>query len=120
VATWWREDVPAVAADVETVAEAPAGVVGDLVTGMAEVEVHASPTGGDGATRRKWAVLADEVVEGGVAAMTRIDVQDYEAALGACTDADVRVGPSVPPHLDLAGVCGRRVEPTADARMLGW
>jgi hypothetical protein len=120
VAAGWRDDVATVTADVEAVAEAPAGIVGDLVPGMTEVEVCALPSGGDRPTRRERPVRGDKATKTGVTTVPGIDVEHDQATLDAGADADVRVGPPVPPHLDLAGVCGRGVEPTADARMLGW
>ena len=110
MARWWGDDVSAVAANVEAVAEATCRVP-QGPAGMREPEVRSSRSGFDApAVDRAMVVL--QRCERFVASMARVDVDDDKTRLAACPDADVCRRPAAPPATDGVGGERRRMEPS--------
>src|SRR5262249_20908818 len=82
-----------------------------------EVDVHAPASRADARRRRQGAVAELEPCERGVTVAARVDVDDEETI---ATDRDIRVGPPVPPAMDVVEIERRIVEAVASARVLAW
>ena len=106
-----RDDVPAVASDVEALAES-AGRVGHGDAGVGEIGVPPARPGADPA-RLEGLVARDQAAQRQPAGLT-VDVEDHQAALPSGLDRDVgvRVGP--PPVAGDRHVIGGVAEAVGD------
>src|SRR5689334_5508597 len=86
-----RHDVPTVCADIDTWRQPD--LVADQSAGMREVEMAAAATGPTLDRRGQGAVLALELLQRLVAAMSRVDVDHDEAGDGTGHDSDAGIGP---------------------------
>jgi hypothetical protein len=90
----------------------------DGSAGMRIEEVSASPAGQGFDRGGECPVLGFQVLDGEVAAMAGIDIQDEQAADGAGRDAEIGVRPAGPPLVKGRGVGRGVVEAMGGPRML--
>src|SRR5262249_28247399 len=100
-----RDDVAAVASDIEADADL-SDAVADLVLAGAEVAVP--PLASDGFDRRRQSAVRALELEQRTLAVLTVNIEHEDAADGAGGDADVKIGECAPPAvnaLDVGGGC---------------